>query len=363
MLYQYDVLSLNLGLPDAMFFFGKTHRYSARSGIASGNQILNRSYMPTGATSGLVSNMPVSAITKSLVDEFRSRPTLRAGSLITTVFGDSIAPRGGTVWLGSLINVMSQFGISERLVRTSVYRLSRDGWLDANQVGRRSFYSLTTDGTQKFEQATHRIYGEPRLDWSGEWSLVLLSGLDAAQRETVRKELSWLGFGATSTSLMAHPAADLNDLKTLLARLGVQDEVVVMNGRTPDESQDEALRDLVRKSWNLEEIDDRYEQFLGHFGPARNAVCGNGKLSPQNAFQIRTLLIQEYRKILLRDPLLPSEMLPDNWHGVPAYKLCGELYRGVFRAADQFLTETVETANGPLPPPSAEFFKRFGGLK
>ncbi len=307
--------------------------------------------------------MSDNAIARSLVDEFRSRPTLRAGSLITTVFGDAIAPRGGTVWLGSLIRAMSEFGISERLVRTSVFRLARDGWLGANQVGRRSFYSLSKEGRQKFEQATHRIYGEPRLDWSGAWTLVLLSALDAAQRETVRKELSWLGFGASSTSLMAHPAADLDDLRAVLARLGVQDEVVVMNGRTPDGSQDDAMRDLVRKSWNLAEIDERYEQFLTHFEPVLKSVRKDDKLSPQNAFQIRTLLIQEYRKILLRDPLLPSEMLLDEWHGVRAYKLCRELYQSVFRAADEFLTETMETTNGLLPPPSNDFFDRFGGLR
>ena len=307
--------------------------------------------------------MSISTITRSLVDEFRSRPTLRAGSLITTVFGDSIAPRGGAVWLGSLISAMNDFGISERLVRTSVFRLSRDGWLAAKQVGRRSFYSLTEEGAQKFEQATHRIYAKPRLDWSGEWTLVLLSGLDAAERETVRKELSWLGFGATSTSLLAHPAADPDDLHSLLARLGVRDEVVVMNGRTPDEGQGGAMRDLVRKSWKLEQIDDRYRQFLEQFEPARKAVGSNGNLSPQNAFQVRTLLIQEYRKILLRDPLLPSEMLPNDWHGVRAYQLCRELYCKVFRAADEYLSETMETAQGPLPPPSAEFFRRFGGLK
>jgi phenylacetic acid degradation operon negative regulatory protein len=307
--------------------------------------------------------MSIKTITKSLVDEFQCRPTLRAGSLVTTVFGDAIAPRGGTVWLGSLIKVMSGFGISERLVRTSVFRLVRDGWLAANRVGRRSFYSLTEEGAQKFEQATHRIYGEPRLDWSGEWTFVLLSGLDSTQRETARKELSWLGFGATSTSLMAHPAADLNDLKALLLRLRVHDEVVVMNGHALDDSQNDAMRDLVRKSWNLEQIDERYEQFLRYFEPVRKAVCRDGKLSPQNAFQIRTLLIQEYRKILLRDPLLPSEMLADDWHGFLAYQLCRDLYQGVFHVADQFLTETMETADGPLPPPTPEFFKRFGGLK
>jgi len=307
--------------------------------------------------------MSDSTISQSLIEEFRSRPTVRAGSLITTVFGDSIAPRGGTVWLGSLIAAMSEFGISERLVRTSVFRLARDGWLGADQVGRRSFYSLTKEGAQKFEQATHRIYGEPRLDWSGQWTLVLLSGLDAAVRESVRKELSWLGFGATSTSLMAHPAANHGDLKALLSRLRVQEEVVVMNGHTLDGGQDGAMRDLVQSSWDLEEIDERYEQFLAHFEPVRKSVSKNDKLSPQNAFQVRTLLIQEYRKILLRDPLLPSEMLPDEWHGIRAYKLCRDLYQNVFRAADEFLTEIMETTNGPLPPLSEDFFKRFGGLK
>lgn len=307
--------------------------------------------------------MSVSAITKSLVDEFRSRPTLRAGSLIITVFGDSVAPRGGTVWIGSLIKVMKEFGISERLVRTSVFRLSRDGWLDVNQVGRRSYYSLMAEGAQAFEQATHRIYGEPVLDWSGDWCLILLSGLEAAQRENVRKELSWLGFGTTSTSLMAHPAPDVDDLKALLEHLGVENKVVVMIGRTLDESQDDAMRELVHRSWNLEEIDDRYEYFVQHFRPAYAAVRKSKRILPIDAFQIRTLLIQEYRKILLRDPLLPATMLPTGWHGSEAYQLCRNLYREVFAAADQYVEEAMETADGSLPPPSPDFYKRFGGLR
>ena len=95
--------------------------------------------------------------------------------MITTVFGDAIAPRGGSVWVGSLINVMADFGINERLVRTSVFRLSKDGLLDVRQVGRRSFYGLTAQGARMFERATQRIYGEPRRDWSGSWCIILLA--------------------------------------------------------------------------------------------------------------------------------------------------------------------------------------------
>ncbi len=123
--------------------------------------------------------MSLESKVRSLIAEFQSRPSLRAGSLITTVFGDSIAPRGGVVWLGSLIQAMSEFGISERLVRTSVFRLAKDGWLHSNQIGRRSYYSLTAEGRERFEQATHRIYGEPAAHWDGKWCLLLLSALGA----------------------------------------------------------------------------------------------------------------------------------------------------------------------------------------
>lgn len=307
--------------------------------------------------------MSITSITRALVEEFCSRPTMPAGSLIITVFGDSIAPRGGTVWIGSLIGVLSEFGISERLVRTSVFRLSRDGWLDANQVGRRSFYSLTEEGAQKFAQATHRIYGQPLPEWSGDWCLVLLSGLDTLKRESVRKELSWLGFGATSTTLMAHPAPDLSDLISLLERLHVQNDVVVMKSRALDGNQDGAMRHLAHRSWNLEDIDERYAKFLEYFSPIESAIRENGNPSSGNAFQIRTLLIQEYRKILLRDPLLPAELLPRGWHGRVAYQLCRDLYSAVSEAADQYVTEKLETADGPMPPPSPEYFERFGGLK
>ena len=306
--------------------------------------------------------MSIQTTTKALLDEFRARPTMRAGSLIVTVFGDAIAPRGGTVWIGSLISVLADFGVSERLVRTSVFRLTRDNWLDVNQVGRRSYYSLTEDGARKFEQATRRIYGEPRQTWSGDWCLVLLADLDAEQKETVRKELGWLGFGAISTNVLAHPSHAMSELERTLQQIGIKRDLVVMQGRTLGKNQDDAMRALVHKSWNLDGIDQRYEGFIKQFRPVFRAVEKAPDCNGRMAFQIRTLMIQEYRRILLRDPLLPAEMLPAGWHGTAAYQLCRNLYRLIFSKADEFMTREFETADGPLPPPAPEFYTRFGGL-
>ena len=311
--------------------------------------------------------MSIQTASKALLDEFRSRPTIRAGSLIITVFGDAVAPRGGTVWIGSLIKVLADFGVSERLVRTSVFRLTRDDWLDVNQVGRRSYYNLTTDGARRFEQATQRIYGEPRQSWSGDWCLVLLADIDAEQKDMVRRELGWFeailyGFAAISTNVLAHPSQPRSELERTLEGLGVERDLVVMQGRTLGKNQDDAMRLLVHKSWNLDEIDRHYEDFITQFRPVWRAVEKSADCDGRTAFQIRTLMIHEYRRILLRDPLLPAEMLPSGWHGTAAYQLCRNLYRLVFAQADDFMTREFETADGPLPPPAPDFYNRFGGL-
>jgi len=297
---------------------------------------------------------------KKLLEEYRARPTPRAGSLIMTVFGDSIAPRGGTVWLGSLIKVMAEFGISERLVRTSVFRLLKDGWLRSDQVGRRSYYSLTDEGREQFEQATHRIYGAPTGHWGGEWCLLLLSALATESRERVRKECGWLGFGPLSANVLAHPAPDFAELDVTMRRLDVADKLIVMRGETIRSGP--AMRELTRNCWNLDDIDARYEEFVQRFRPLIKALTKNSQVTDKSAFLVRTLLVQEYRKVLLRDPLLPLELLPAGWHGAAAYQLCRNLYRLIHNDADAFLDTVMETADGPLPPPAEAFMRRFGGL-
>ena len=125
------------------------------------------------------------------------------------------------------------------------------------------------------------------------------------------------------------------------------------------------MRQLTRSCWSLDDIDARYQSFVQSFRPLITALSAKSKkaqLSDKSAFIVRTLLIQEYRKVLLRDPWLPSELLPANWHGAAAYQLCRNLYRIVYAGADAYLDDTIETADGPLPPPGPSFLQRFGGL-
>lgn len=304
---------------------------------------------------------PLGDATAALIEDFRARRPVRAGSLLTSVFGDAIAPHGGTVWLGSLIRALEDFGINQRLVRTSIFRLAKDGWLSANQIGRRSYYTLTATGRARFAAASDRIYNEPRQHWPGTWTLVLLSGVDGPLREEFRKTLKWLGYAPFSASLLAHPAADLAALEETLRPLPQQERVLVMEA-TAGGDRARYLRELVSDAFEVEALAQRYVAFLERFRPVFQAAAKVRNIPPRQAFVIRTLLLHEYRKILLRDPLLPNAMLPGDWPGVAAYQLCRNFYKMLAAPAEQYLIDHMETADGPLPPADPSFFSRFGGI-
>ena len=61
----------------------------------------------------------------------------RIASLIITVWGDAVVPRGGSLWLGSLQAILDRFGCREGQVRTAMSRLTEEGWLLRTRQGRR----------------------------------------------------------------------------------------------------------------------------------------------------------------------------------------------------------------------------------
>ena len=297
--------------------------------------------------------------THTLVAKFQRQRPVRAGSLLITLFGDAIAPRGGTVTLGSLIRLVQPFGITDRLVRTSVGRLAKDGWLDFRRAGRQSEYVLTAHGKSRFAEATQRIYAEAPQSWDGHWTLILLPPGPRIRRETIREEMSWLGFGQVSAGVLAHASRSVADTRSQLAELSIDGSAIVM--RAASEGVD-ADRALLQAGWDLAELARSYQRFVASFEPVREVLAARSTPQPETAFVIRTLLIHEYRKIHLRDPLLPHSLLPRDWIGAKAYELCGELYRRVFAAAEQHISAAAETLDSKLATPSRETYRRFGGV-
>src|SRR5260221_12339463 len=87
-----------------------------------------------------------------VLDHLRREPS-RTWSIIITVYGDAIVPRGGCVWLGTLLAFFKALGIADGVLRTAMSRLASDGWLERRRVGRNSFYRLAEKGRETFREA------------------------------------------------------------------------------------------------------------------------------------------------------------------------------------------------------------------
>jgi phenylacetic acid degradation operon negative regulatory protein len=289
---------------------------------------------------------------------------IKARSLLVTLWGDSVAPHGGTVWLGSLIELVRCLGLNERAVRTSVFRLKNERILSSHQKGRKSFYTLTPSGQHRFEEATKRIYNHLPEQWDKEWTLLFTERRKLA--ETTKKqfaaELNWLGFGDLGSGIHAHPNAKIKAIENLIEDLRIHPHVAIMKAASIPNLSESPTDVLVRKGWDLESIESGYKDFTENFKPICDSLKAGDELDNMNSFVLRTLLVHDYRRALLRDPMLPDSLLPSGWTGNDARTLFHNIYQLIWKKAEEYLLNILETTDGKMPEASEEFTSRFGGL-
>jgi phenylacetic acid degradation operon negative regulatory protein len=288
----------------------------------------------------------------ALLASFERRRPMRAGSLIVTIYGDAIVPRGGSLWLGSLLELMAGFGVEPGLVRTAASRLVADGWFERTRIGKQSYYRLSPCGAAEFATATTRIYRAAEPPWSGEMEIAIITTPDTQQRGAPRDRLLGEGWGQAAANVVVRPRTDAASDSSASA----SPDLVVLAARPKSV---ENARALARTCWRLDELDAAYGQFLKAFCPVAADIADGAQVSDAQAFQLRTLLIHDWRRIVLRDPLLPRAMLPEDWPGLRAHGLVAGVYPKVLAAAERWLGRHAVNEAGALPPPSPALEKRF----
>lgn len=285
---------------------------------------------------------PSRAALAQILDQLRGEPS-RTWSIIITIYGDAIVPRGGCVWLGTLLSFFKGLEIGDGVVRTAMSRLAADGWLERSRLGRNSFYRLADKGRATFSEATRHIYAARPPLWNGHVDLVLLT--NGPDKEATRETLQQAGFGSPAAGVFVAPGG---------AGSAPPGTLSLQATASP-----ETLRDLAARSWPLETTAEAYLRFIDSFAPLRAALDGASRLDDLEALVARVLLIHEYRRIVLRDPLLPAELLPPDWPGDAARGLCGALYRNLVGPSERWLDANAIDENGPLAA-SPEVSGRFG---
>jgi phenylacetic acid degradation operon negative regulatory protein len=268
-------------------------------------------------------------------------------SMIFTLYGDYIRNYGNKIWIGSLIRLLNEFGHNDQAVRAAISRMNKQGWVQAEKQGNKSYYSLTERGADRMEEAAKRIYKLKPEQWDGKWRILMYTIPEEIRnlRDELRKELVWSGFGALSNSCWISPNSLEKQVYALIDKYGIEDYVdfFVAEYDGPRKNQQ-----IIKKSWNLSEINEKYEAFISHYSQKysidKNKIS-RGEMTDAQCFVERTKLVHEYRKFLFVDPGLPEELLPDKWLGGHAASLFGEYYKELAEPAAQFFESVFEDGN------------------
>lgn len=271
----------------------------------------------------------------------------RVWSLVITLFGDAIVPRGGRAPLTLIQDVMARLGVEAGAVRTAMSRLAADHWVIREKDGRNSYYRLADEGRHAFDLATRRIYAAGPPDWDGTWTVVVAAPgtVVSAQRAAA---LRIVGFGSAGNGTWLRP-------ETASAGNGVAlgSDVLVVHGAA------KLLPGDVSTFWAMESLGLAYLELSATLSPLVRLLERSGPLASLDALAARVFACHHWRRIVLRDPALPAELLPADWPGDNARDLMRELYRHLGGPSEAWL----DAAGLPVAADIARFERRFGGLQ
>ncbi|MCC0036372.1 MAG: phenylacetic acid degradation operon negative regulatory protein PaaX [Hoeflea sp.] len=273
---------------------------------------------------------------------------LSAWSLIVSFLGDAIGPRGGVVSAGTLQAVMQRLGIGAGAVRTAISRLSADGWIERSREGRNSFYRLSGDVEETVRAAERRIYAKTSLlPADAPRSLVIateplsdeaLGALEPTGALQLAPQLI-LCFAAVAElpGSLRIPGATLADLSSL--------------------EPGDAMRARLAEARHFAE----FEELRAAYQPLGTALQQPGSPPPADAMALRCLMIHEWRRLALRVPAIPADLVEPGDPEPGTRALIAAIYAKLLPASEAWLDASATTPSGPLPPPDARLAARFGG--
>jgi phenylacetic acid degradation operon negative regulatory protein len=251
----------------------------------------------------------------------RPRAGSSAKALLLTLLGEFVLPAGGSAWTQSLVGSLAALDVGEHNARQAVARLSEQGLIAGERLGRRTRWALTPAGTQLLVEGAGRIYpfGSTDDGWDGRWLMVVYStpASERAKRQRLRSRLAFAGFGFLGPTVAITPHLDREPLaNSVLEDLDAVAGSFVVRAEVGDLVP---VEDLVHRAWDLGSLAASYRAFATEFEslePSRPAVC----------FAAVVRLVHEWRRFPFIDAEIPSSLLPVEWPGGAAKRLFDDLH-------------------------------------
>ncbi|HYB88884.1 MAG TPA: PaaX family transcriptional regulator C-terminal domain-containing protein [Streptosporangiaceae bacterium] len=288
--------------------------------------------------------------TASRTEAGQARPARPAGGtgvprraqprqLIVTVYGLYSRAEGGWMSVAALISLLTDLGVDEPAVRSSISRLKRRGILRASRRAGAAGYELSGEALAILREGDRRIFRGERASLGDGWLLAVFSVPEAERqkRHVLRSQLAQLGFGTAAPGVWIAPAHLHDATASMLRRLGLDTYADLFRA---DHIAFGDLAAKVRQWWDLDQLERLYGQFLDAHGPLlrrRRPRPADGRA----AFAGYVRVLTDWRQLPYLDPGLPAELLPADWIGIRAADLFFTLQAQLEEAARAHVARVI----------------------
>lgn len=193
--------------------------------------------------------------------------------------------------------------INYKVIENALITAKRNKWV--RTVRRGAMPEITKEGKRRLLEVLPR-YDVKRI-WDGRIHLVTydIPEVKKRQREILREQLRSIGCGKLQDSVWMTPYNPIDTLRSFIAELQLGGTIIISDLGRDSSIGEEDLQSLVVRVYKLEELNERYMQWL-------KKVDRHGSIDAQ--------LVVGYLAILKDDPQLPFDLLPDWWEGDKAYE-------------------------------------------
>jgi len=217
--------------------------------------------------------------------------------------------------------------VPERWKKDNFYllisRTLKTKWIEKIEKDGKVYLKLTRSGKNKTAKLFPLIDFQNRR-WDKKWRLVIfdIQEIVKSKRERLRAKLKELGFGKLQKSVWLSPHDVLVDFSEFIKEQGFKDEVILLETAdffTP------YIEDFIDRVWGIENLNEKYKDIFDELVLMEDKISDdNNHKKDKNEFN---QIYQKFISLVLEDPFLPRELLPQDWYYLKTLKKIRKLKR------------------------------------
>lgn len=224
--------------------------------------------------------------------------------------------------LGSSHLYLKSAGYQEHSIANAVSDFFKTGYLEKKiKANGEVVYSVTSQGRTKISYSIP-LARYMSKKWDGIWRLVSFDIPEEKKKERnrLRKKLKELGFGMFQESLWVTPHELGEQFAQFLEEVNLRKYCLVWEGKR---IFGEKKRDLAKRIYKLDDLHGKYLDLLEKYSQIAT--------DKKNKAQKTREWTEAYFAVLLADPGLPKELLPEDW----LFEKTRRLYKNLFQAKNE----------------------------